>query len=602
MEAVDPKYSSFFTLISGKLFRIPEYQRPYSWEKAQRDDLFADIVKMSNKNETHFMATVVCLKTSEAVLVGSDELIVYEIVDGQQRMTTLIALLKAIELELAKSKNDGLAEAAKVQNELLVRGKDKMVLLQTNHDEARLFENYLKNGQRPIKSNLTTRPLKNLDQCIIECEKFVKDWKKDSDLVDLLSKVKNKLGFIFYQLNAEKTVYTVFEVLNSRGLQVNALDKSKSILLGTIYDIYCEDTYSMKNHVDHVKYAWNQVYTLIGLNEIKDDDVVKYAATLLMRKDIAKGKALSLEDSLEVFRELSQDSIDQIKNICDTLVAVAKYLKQLKAIPHFRCFNSISQVRFLYVAIYLNGTIQEKDLEEVIWNWEKISFKIYGLLRRDARNNVGDYIRLGRDIFHMEIENPYNQNTNLSDYNDFESLELSKKVLARLSLISESAPIDQAADTLKGNNCYDYWEDEFRYLCFKVEQYLNGQDISTAKLDQKWLSIFSDSNIDTIEHIFPQTLNEYWKGKLGKGNRIENVINRIGNLLVLPKELNSECQNKAFYDKVKIYEKASLSIVNQVIYNNDVEERNRKIRDNWDYKSIEEREAYLIDIAKKIWQ
>ena len=96
---LQPQLFNLNNLLNGRLFRIPEYQRAYSWEKKQRDDLFGDIERVKASDEDHFMATVVGL-TREKKQIIADQFTVVEIVDGQQRLTTLIILLKAIQRRL----------------------------------------------------------------------------------------------------------------------------------------------------------------------------------------------------------------------------------------------------------------------------------------------------------------------------------------------------------------------------------------------------------------------------------------------------------------------------------------------------------------------
>src|SRR5205085_10998223 len=97
MLTIQPQYLPLAKLFDGRLFRIPEYQRAYSWQSHQRNDLFSDIEKTHAKgaDEGHFMAAVVCLRRAKESL-GTDEFHVMEVVDGQQRLTTLIILLNAI--------------------------------------------------------------------------------------------------------------------------------------------------------------------------------------------------------------------------------------------------------------------------------------------------------------------------------------------------------------------------------------------------------------------------------------------------------------------------------------------------------------------------
>ena len=100
---VQPRFISFAQLLEKRLFRIPLYQRAYSWSRTERADMFEDIAKLKNRPEnSHFMSTVVGLNR-ETYSIVTDEYDVIDIVDGQQRLTTLVILLKAIEQELALS-------------------------------------------------------------------------------------------------------------------------------------------------------------------------------------------------------------------------------------------------------------------------------------------------------------------------------------------------------------------------------------------------------------------------------------------------------------------------------------------------------------------
>ena len=81
---LEPKYYVLKELLERRLFRIPEYQRAYSWETKQRQDLFDDITKILEypSERHHFMATVVCLNTNKKEEIGADEFTTVNIVDG----------------------------------------------------------------------------------------------------------------------------------------------------------------------------------------------------------------------------------------------------------------------------------------------------------------------------------------------------------------------------------------------------------------------------------------------------------------------------------------------------------------------------------------
>jgi len=115
MITIQPQYLTLAKLLDGRLFQIPEYQRAYSWTSRQREDLFEDIDQTFTKGpeEGHFMAALVCLRRKKQSL-GTDEYYIMEVVDGQQRLTTLITLLNIIKLKLDKKQR---AEA-KMREEL----------------------------------------------------------------------------------------------------------------------------------------------------------------------------------------------------------------------------------------------------------------------------------------------------------------------------------------------------------------------------------------------------------------------------------------------------------------------------------------------------
>lgn len=237
--ALKPEYLTLAKVLEKRLFAIPDYQRAYSWKTQQRKELFGDINKVmsaSDTNRHHFMATIVCLQTNQTEEIGTDELERLDIVDGQQRLTTLIVLLKTIAIYLEKCDGElERGEAAKL-NELLVKDGGRLILLQTNHISKIIFDDYLTNNKIPDKNNLKTLAEFNLYDAFIDCQKYVESFEDSKDVLNLLKTVKNRLDFIFYVLEDEGAVYTVFEVLNSRGLAVAWLDKCKSMLMGIVFE------------------------------------------------------------------------------------------------------------------------------------------------------------------------------------------------------------------------------------------------------------------------------------------------------------------------------------------------------------------------------
>ena len=128
---IQPQHLTLTKLLDNRLFEIPDYQRAYSWTSRERKDLFDDIEKAFTKTEIHFMATVVCLRRN-SINLGTDLYHQLDIVDGQQRLTTIILLLNAIKMALTKSNQE--RDFQEISDLLVKVDGDNLLLLQTNHD------------------------------------------------------------------------------------------------------------------------------------------------------------------------------------------------------------------------------------------------------------------------------------------------------------------------------------------------------------------------------------------------------------------------------------------------------------------------------------
>jgi len=157
MLEIQPQHVSLSKLLSGRLFRVPQYQRAYSWRSKERKDLFGDILRtwMAGNDASHFMSMIVGLRRGKTKILA-DEYEIIEIVDGQQRITTLILLLKAI--AKAADRADPVEEkiARELDDTLVKADAASLLLLQTNHDTSGYFADYLRDGICPPPISATT--------------------------------------------------------------------------------------------------------------------------------------------------------------------------------------------------------------------------------------------------------------------------------------------------------------------------------------------------------------------------------------------------------------------------------------------------------------
>jgi len=196
MALQEPKLYTLNEVLHDRLFRVPPYQRGYSWTSNERNDLFQDLQNLRDlRRDEHFMATLVFRDTGKHVIIGgADRLRIYDVVDGQQRLTTLVVLLKAVEKNLTTNSQEKQAEKL---NAILVKEKQDLIWLQTNHDARETPDAYLRDGELGVLDGAKTLHQRELMKAFRECEKFVADWGNPVSLLDLL---KNSIKFVFFVL------------------------------------------------------------------------------------------------------------------------------------------------------------------------------------------------------------------------------------------------------------------------------------------------------------------------------------------------------------------------------------------------------------------
>lgn len=567
---IEPKYQTLNGLFTDRVFQIPKYQRFYSWQKKQREDLFGDIRELAKKGEDrhHFMATIVCFRTRDVKSIGSLEYRMYDIVDGQQRLTTLILIMKAIQKRLDEG------DEKKDISKILVKGDGNLLLLQTNNTNQRLLNDYLKSGKLPSRDQLKTYADRNLRDAIHDCERFVDDWlEEESNLMGLLRLLRNRLGFVVYDTDDNTIVYSVFEVLNSRGLEVDWLDKSKSALMGRAFEL-SKSAAAAAAKIEELNALWGKIYERLALEPVPGHEVLRVAATIRLGDEA--GKPLKAETALRKFRDYC-DEAEKTATVSNWLYDNADVLVKLQKNRYWEPVVGILQARVLAAALMLTDTVTDTEREKALDQWQRVTFRIYGLYGKDSRSKVGDYVRLANNLM-----------------NRAEGATRYSEIMESLRKLGEDYPIDKAVNEgLAKTNCYEGFAEETRYILWHYEEHLaNSAHVQINKEIRE--AIWQErSASDTIEHIFPQTPEPggAWEGKLKKHQRIESHVHRIGNLILLPDPLNEEARRQGFAEKRNIYAKSEgLRMVKEIMGEKD-----------WRQQEIEKRENKIIEWAKTAW-
>lgn len=542
-------------LLTGRLFRVPEYQRAYAWGARQRSDLFADIMGVKETGREHFMATVVALGRNRR-LIGADEFTTVEIVDGQQRITTLVVLLKAIEKALDPDDRMEGKIKREIQDLLVKDDAHSLVLLQTNHDSSNVFPDYIRNGD--IKADQArTAADTNVVNAATECEEFVLQWKLHSPLVELVAIIRNQLSLIYHEIPDEATVYRVFEVLNSRGLDVKWIDKLKSQLMASLFEYVEHGT--RQEAVREMQDYWRDIYRILGQRGDLGDEALRFTGTFYMTWE--PKRILGQEDAVVGLVASAGRQVATIAKVGADLKAVVDAVGKLNTNARLRAVTKILHARFVATAIMLRGFDTATE-ENLLGMWERVTFRIFSLGGADARNKIGEYVGLAYRIYARGLS--------------------PQRILDDLEAIGANYKIDEI---IKGpdywDNCYEGWTEELRYLLFRYDEHLAqlaGQPLSFTQWNKIWL----DEPSRSIEHITPQSAEA-------------DYTHELGNLTMLPPRINSSLQADAPTSKAETYLTSGLlgtMAVGLAIKN----------ADQWDGEMVRQRTLRIHEFVLREWK
>lgn len=554
-----PKYVTLADLFDRKLFRIPDYQRAYSWEKKQRDEFFNDIRKIAGSvDKEHFMATVVGLRRSKTV-INTERFDILDIVDGQQRLTTIIILLNAIFNALPERTTAEQKVKSALRDMLVKNDNASLLLLQTNHDSSHYFADYLRTGKRPKVRAANTLADRALLSAMAECELFVDEWVRTSrDLSALLTLLKNRLTLILHEIDDEAIVYSVFEVLNSRGLEVSWFDRLKSMVMG---DVFESKVGNKAEHIGELHQVWKDVYKCVGLHQGMSTESLRFAATLWSPE--CPNRPLGEEESAHLLAKCARPNPARALSTASWIFNVTNAVDVLWADNRRNAVTRIAQARLLAVAMYLREDLAD-DLESLLSVWEKVTFRIYGMLGFDARTATGNYVRLAWQICNQK--------------RDAKFIKEAIEDIGREQRFS----IGAATEAIRRAQCYFGWTEELRYFLFRYEEYLSAKKGNMFSNEQ-WNRIWRVSAADSIEHIRPQSAGNH------------EYIHWLGNLLVLPPKMNSQLGAKPAKEKMDSYQQSGLLIANDVV------RRFNKNGKKWTSQQISEREESMLRWAHKEW-
>lgn len=537
------------------VFKVPMFQRDYSWSEENWEDLWEDVERLE-PDEYHYMGNLVLKPIDKKT---------FEIIDGQQRFTTLSLMIIAIVKFLDKQeKTDEIKETIKQLRERYLGLKkigsltytSKLHLNENNNTfyqenilelkETKEFDNKQSNSLLHEGAEYFYRKIEN---------KFKSNPIEAGVFFDEI--VAENLLFIKIVAESDANAYMIFETLNDRGVKLSTTDLLKNYLFSLVA--------SDRNDLDAIKAKWDKLISIVTDKEFatflryymnsKQPLTRKDKLFKKVRESITKDKLFELFDELIEYANI----YNALNNENDSLWEQnqKQYVKLLKlfGVDLFKLMIMASKK-------YLDNSSTEKLLEYAMI----LTFRYSVVAKRSTKDMERVYNNIAIRISNKEILNYKQTKEELKKI--YIADDVFEKIFATISLSTKQSKTKSIA----------------RYILFEIENNIRKSN-REASIDINDMSA-------TIEHILPENPQECWEESFGKNS--VNYIYKLGNYSLLQDKENRKIENRCYTDKKD-------TLKNSTYYTSS-DSKVGVVKIKWDIKTLEQRQAALAKKAKEIWK
>ncbi|HME11579.1 MAG TPA: DUF262 domain-containing HNH endonuclease family protein [Candidatus Acidoferrum sp.] len=546
---------------NGKTYRVPPYQRDYSWSEEQWEDLWNDIDDLrTNPDLRHYMGALVVEGRSDRDFL---------IIDGQQRMATLSILALAVIDQLGKSADSGIdssanRERAKELRDRFIGEKDPASLIEQsklflNETDNPFYQDYLIQLRRP----LNPRGLPKSNRLLWDCFQYfrkrlgeVEELRSDGAAVArLLSEATaRQLLFILITVDDDLNAYTVFETLNARGLELTTTDLLKNYLFSRI---------QVKTDLEALQRRWRALIATVGQERFPE--FLRYHL-LCEQPKIRKQRLFKL-----------------VRDRAKTPPDVFALLTALEA--RAELFAALSDNNHGYWSELPTAKPFVRELN--LFRSRQVTPLLFAVWERFAKENFVSVLRMVSVIsFRYSTVSGLNPN----------ALESAYPEAAKAVLDGSATTLSAVFDHLKRIYVQD---DKFQqdFASFSVET--GGQRSKLAKYilsclekDAAGHNVDPDTDPGTIEHILPENPSDDWE-QYFRRELWESTIYRLGNLTLLEASINREVGNRSYHEKAAAYPESIYRLTRDVVDLAPTE---------WTLDLLNERQGRLARRATHIWR
>lgn len=545
-------------------FVIPVYQRVYSWQRKECEDLWDDIVRAGQEGKPHFVGSVLYIPETNATLTSIKKML---LIDGQQRMTTLSLIMAAfVEYLMEDESRASFLQDTKISslrrsylyNDDDYAGDSRYKLILSQDDKDTLFSIV---GDAALPSDCAQLLIDNRE--FFKSKMMVRGFNAQQFWAGLRS-----IQVIDTQLDAGvDNAQLIFESMNSKGKALTPTDLIRNYILMSLpnaeqtklYEGYWHPTerlFGRNGDREFNAFIWYWLWLKVPMRKPREDDA--YAEFKRFKKDIFEGTTEELlAELLSYARWYACMFLD--KETDRELALRFERVSDLDVKP-------IRPLMLTLNAAYAEGDMSHDDFLKACDAIESFLF----------RRAVCGKLTTGLNTFFAAMYRDLSQQADIAQY-------VCAMLLIHGPNMTAYFPTDEEfQQAFISRDCY-YRFSKTKYYLERIENSFHPKEPI-------------DADDYSIEHIMPQTLavSSEWQVMLGENweEVHETCCNSLGNLTLTG--YNSELSNKSFTDKQNDpstgYKISSLSL-------------NRPLADLpvWNRGSIEQRSATLAKLAVNIW-
>lgn len=568
-------------LFANKCFRIPNYQRGYAWRESQLNDLWDDIMDIQKSGATyrpHYTGAITLQQIDQIDLTPAEKKLstsgmeYYNVVDGQQRLTTLVILLNTLAKVIKKGKKQLIENYIKTKQNVC-----RFAYGDTNGNSYRFFmKNIIGEANTlPCSSTIYTANLEFASSFFEN--KFSS--LKPKELNEFQEKLLTSLVFDTKYIQNNLDVQAVFETMNNRGKPLTTLEKLKNRLLYMISKF--DATVNIKGLSDEINNGWGLIYETLGKNNdnlLSEDEFLSAYLTLLREPtDYSFSESLAETKVFQMFcnhaakydfsmtrqhnASIKEPVVDENK-VRTFVSGIANFVghwydvyfpdlntKRGLHIQKIQYLNGSKEMRIFLAKLLMMANAQSALVDECLEMTEKVLFKnaLPGVSLLDERR----FATRARDLHKGDLTL------------DELKKELDELLLQPIDVQSLIGGFRYLFTYVRGNIGFHRWV-ALKFFLMEYENHIQRNGFPHVKWDN-----YYDVQ---IEHVMPRTWSTHWSLEMNnylnahqslnvdEVERAKNIlINSLGNLTIIQDIKNAGVGNNPWATKQKAYINGSYS-------------------------------------------